>query len=167
MRLFVAIHFSGEVKSLLADTIARLRRLDPYANFTRPENLHLTLAFIGESRNVAAATEAIQSCRRPAFEITVGGFGHFGQLYWVGIRKNPQLTHLAKTLQDRLREGGFNIERREFKPHITIARRVSLPSPVQMEIADTPMRVGRISLMKSERLNGRLTYTEVFGMDLE
>lgn len=166
MRLFIAVHFSEEVMQVLLQSIKRLKDQAEGGNFTRPENLHLTLAFLGETGNTAGAKRAIDRCAVPSFPITIGGFGHFGNLYWAGIRPSPALSGLAKNLQSALREEGFQIEKREFKPHITLAREIRAAQPPRLEVPETTMAVKRVSLMKSERIAGKLTYTEIFGKPL-
>jgi 2'-5' RNA ligase len=166
MRLFIAVHFSDEVKKVLLQSIKQLKDQADGGNFTRPENLHLTLAFLGETGNIAGAKRAIDRSVVPEFSMTVGGFGHFGSLYWVGIRPNPVLTGLAKNLQSALRAEGFRIENREFRPHITLARELRSPRPPRLEVPEISMAVGRVSLMKSERIAGKLTYTEIYGKPL-
>ena len=166
MRLFIAVHFSKEVRTVLLSAIDELKQQAVSGNFTRPENLHLTLAFIGESNDVAAIRNVIDRCAVPAFEMAISGSGHFGDLYWVGIEKNPKLKDLAENIQNELRKSGFEIEERAFKPHITITRKLSTAEPVSLNIERVAMTVSRISLMKSERINGKLTYTEVYGRDL-
>ena len=49
MRLFIAIRFSPEIRQTLLDAVSGLRAQARSGNFTRPENLHLTLAFLGET----------------------------------------------------------------------------------------------------------------------
>ncbi len=166
MRLFVAIHFSSEVKDLLLSAIGELKAKSISGNFTSPENLHLTLAFIGETDKVSDIRAAVDRCVVPPFEMAVSGTGRFGSIYWVGIENNPKLKALAESLQAELRGSGFDIENREFKPHITLARQVEASSPVSLNIKRTAMTVSRISLMKSERIRGKLTYTEVYGREL-
>lgn len=166
MRLFVAICFTEEIKNVLLETIKKLRGQTLSGNFTDPENLHLTLAFIGESNQTAAVCSAIDACELPPFTITIDGLGNFGDLYWVGIEKNTNLSNLANDLQNNLRAKGFDIEKRAFKPHITVARQVKSQKTVSFTIPSTTMTVSRISLMKSERINGKLTYTELYGRRL-
>ncbi|NCB51397.1 MAG: RNA 2',3'-cyclic phosphodiesterase [Clostridia bacterium] len=163
MRLFVAVHFSPEVRRALLTAMNEIRRTARDANVTRPENLHLTLAFIGETNDIRGAREALDGIVCPAFELTVGGSGRFGDLLWAGISENQALATLAEDIQNALRDRGFDIERRPFKPHITLARQVRSEGPLRLIIPDTKMIVSRVSLMKSERVNGRLTYTEVYG----
>ena len=166
MRLFIAIHFSSEIKNILLSAIDELKQQTVSGSFTSPENLHLTLAFIGESDRISEIRAAIDRCAAPPFEMVVSGTGHFGSIYWVGIEHNPKLKALAENLQAELRQSGFEIENREFKPHITLARQVEASAPISLRIKRTAMTVTRISLMKSERIRGKLTYTEVYGRKL-
>ena len=166
MRLFIAVHFSDEVKNTLLDAIGSLKKQTASANFTREENLHLTLAFIGESTRVRDISDCIDSLDCKKFSLTVGGCGNFGNLWWVGIEKNPTLSDIAENLQDSLRQKGFSIEKRPFKPHITIAREVAAKGRISLSVPKKSMIVERISLMKSERINGKLTYTEIYGRSI-
>ena len=163
MRLFIAIRFSDEVKNVLLDAIGQLRRQAVSGNFTRPENLHLTLVFIGESTDLTSIRTAMDRTAVRPFDLTVSGAGHFGNLYWVGIEANPILKAYVQNLSDALRSAGFDIERRAFGPHITIARQVETTRQPHLNVPKTAMTAGRVSLMKSERIGGKLTYTEVYG----
>lgn len=64
-----------------------------------------------------------------------------------------------------LLENGFNIEKHIFKPHITLGRRVRFYNSIEKNILlDEPLetKVNSISLMKSERINGKLIYMEIY-----
>ena len=165
MRLFVAIQFSPVVKTALLEAVSTLKRKGT-GTFTRPENLHLTLAFIGETEDLPGAKAALDAvCAGGPVSLTVGGLGHFDDLWWTGIRENPKLEKLALAIQSALREQGFSIEKRAWKPHVTLVRRWRGPRP-NVTVRETSMRAERVSLMKSERVNGKLTYTEVYNVRL-
>ncbi len=167
MRLFVAILFNDEVKNALLKSISELKRQTVSGNFTQEGNLHLTLAFIGETNQVSAIRQAIDSTAPDSLSLSIGGFGRFrrgaGDVYWVGIDKNASLSGFADRLASSLRSAGFDIENREYKPHITIGREVVAKSSIELAIPQIIMPVNRISLMKSERIQGKLTYTEIYG----
>jgi len=166
MRLFIAIRFSRELEQWLMDAIGDLRR-QADANFSRRENLHLTLAFIGESRDVMAIRRCMDGLTPGAFPLTIGGSGHFGDLWWAGVAPSERLAALAGELSDSLRAAGFDIEKRPFRPHITLARRVRpLAGPIALPVPERTMTVERVSLMRSDRIDGRLTYTEVYSRRL-
>ncbi len=166
MRLFVAVNFTAEFKKELLEAINRLRKNCITGNFSRPENLHLTLTFIGETRDTAGAKAAVDACDAEPFDLVTICTGRFGDVFWVGLEESAQLKALSKSLQTELRSRGFAIEKRPFRPHITLARRITVPSGLNFEVPKASMTVRRISLMKSEHINGILTYSEIFGKDL-
>lgn len=166
MRLFIAIRFNREVKDALIRAIEDLRGRVVSGSFTRPENLHLTLVFIGESDDVKTIRAVIDECGVPPFDMAVAGSGNFGDLYWAGVENSPELSGLVVSLREKLRSAGFDIDEKPFRPHITLARRVQPRSHIRVNMQRATMTVKRISLMKSERINGKLTYTEIYGRDL-
>ncbi len=163
MRLFLAILPDEPVERALLGSITALKEQGVRANYTRPENLHLTLAFLGETERVEGAMAAMRQAAlssRP-FEFELDKMGRFGDLLWVGLKQNEELLRLVKDLQDALLAQGFQIERGKFKAHITVARRAETQGPIRGMILPAGMTVQRLSLMKSERKNGLLCYTEI------
>ncbi|HWQ50240.1 MAG TPA: RNA 2',3'-cyclic phosphodiesterase [Terriglobales bacterium] len=161
MRLFIAVRFSPPVMDMLGGAIEALRQ-QGRGNFTSPENLHLTLVFIGESSDVAGLTSAMRAAAKCApFHMAVGGSGRFGNLHWAGVDKNEELESLAASLREALRAGGISFDEKPFKPHITLAREYHAPVPPKIPAPRTEMRVEALSLMRSERVGGKLVYTEV------
>ncbi|NCA93496.1 hypothetical protein EOM82_09795, partial [bacterium] len=72
------------------------------------------------------------------------------------------LATLALDIASRLCKAGFDIEDRTFTPHITLGRQVIDKSGIPLYIIPASMTVNRVSLMKSERINGILKYTEIY-----
>lgn len=133
-RLFIAIELPANVRKKLTDHIDRLRASVPgaSASWSREENLHLTLKFLGDTP-VAKAEALSQTAARAAsavhpFEILVRGCGAFpprGQprVLWVGIEDpSGQLGRLQTALEEECVGAGFAREQRPFHPHLTIAR---------------------------------------------
>lgn len=175
MRLFIAINFNEKLKSDLYSIINRLEKFSESGNFTRWENLHLTLHFIGETSNIKAIKSAMEKVDLSAFPINFKGLGKFkrnvGDIYWIGAEKSPELENLHKILYDALLEKGFSLESGKFKPHLTLGRKVRLKEnfnkpEFEKTFPQMVYNVTRISLMKSERINGKLTYTEIYGKNL-
>ncbi|MBE7000045.1 MAG: hypothetical protein E7428_07640, partial [Ruminococcaceae bacterium] len=72
----------------------------------------------------------------------------------------------------RLSEASFPTEERPFKPHITLARRQKCrkgfdPEKLLAQMPPLTMQVGRVSLMKSENIRGKIVYSEIYGVDLQ
>ena len=169
MRLFIAVNFNDEMKDALSETIAELRTASLRGRYTHRDNLHLTLVFIGESGRLDEIIDVIEDSAEDAFnkplEIELASPGVFrgrgGDLHWVGIKAAPELSVLAKKLADKLRDEGFNIERRRFTPHVTIGREIFLSPGAEINIHPAKMTADHISLMRSDRTDGRLVYTEI------
>lgn len=161
MRLFVAISLSTTIRQTLVQTVAELRKQAERGNFIRPKNLHLTLAFVGETEHIKMARAALHRVEAERFGLTLGKCGRFGTIWWAGVQENPALMNVAEQVQKQLRSAGFTLEDRPFVPHITLARRVKVEGPVSLSVPPVSMNVNSISLMHSHRVENRLTYTEI------
>jgi 2'-5' RNA ligase len=125
LRLFVAIGLPDRVRQRLT----ALERGIPGARWLPPENMHLTLRFIGEVNEGLAedAASALSHVHAPAFSLTLAGVGHFGHLQrasavWAGVEACPPLVRLRDNVESALVRAGFRPEGRKFKPHVTLAR---------------------------------------------
>ncbi|MBH1940401.1 RNA 2',3'-cyclic phosphodiesterase [Mobilitalea sibirica] len=181
MRLFTAINFHQDRKDNLYQVVELLKKMTTGGSFTAKDNLHLTLNFIGETKRIEliqeAMQEAVESTKAESFYLSIGGIGRFkrreGDIYWIGVEKENTLWKLQKELTIRLKEAGFyDIDAREYKPHLTLARRVKVgdfydKSLIEKAISSMRIKVDKISLMKSERIQGKLVYTEIFQVGLK
>ena len=77
------------------------------------------------------------------------------------------MLKLYEKLYDELTVKGFELEKREFKPHVTLAREVVLSEKVDIESLDYECRIEKISLMESKRNNGELKYIEIYSKELK
>lgn len=165
MRLFIAIPFSEEFKGELIRVQNEMRSNGVRGNYSRAENLHVTVAFLGEVADPAPAMRALESVPLPVLRLTSAGLGNFGELLWVGLRKNPALEEYVAQVRHALDVVGVAYDRKAFRPHITLVRKADWPYQVLVEeLAEAPrvrMTVDRVCLMKSERLNGKLVYSVV------
>ncbi len=160
MRLFIAVEFTESFRSAVCGVMSALRMQGVDGNYTRRSNLHLTLAFIGESESICTIRQIMDRTSVRPFTISLSGCGRFGDLLWAGIEQSEPLTALADELCRKLRDAGFAVEKRPFRPHITMVRRAS--GNFRVNIPPAVMTVNSISLMKSERIDGILTYTPVY-----
>lgn len=122
----------------------------------RPEMLHLTLAFVGSvpAARVAALGEIGAALPLPALSLVLdrlGGLSRRG-LIWVAPSEPPAaLMAHAEALAHALREAGFDLERRVFRPHVTLLRRGTwVPEPAT-ECEPLVMRARRRALVVSEQ----------------
>jgi 2'-5' RNA ligase len=165
MRLFVAINFNNDTRSKLVAIQNELRSRSVRGNFTLAENLHLTLAFIGEvaPKKADKVKTILETVSFAPFDIEVDRLGTFSNnsLWWVGLRESQPLMDLQREIEHKLALGGFVMDGREYRPHITIARKVETDGTPWV-IKPFGETVSGISLMKSERFDGRLAYTEIY-----
>jgi 2'-5' RNA ligase len=166
MRLFIAINFTFDTCERLIALREELRARSRRGNFSRDENLHLTLVFLGEcdAGQAADAKAAMDAVAFEPFDVAIDRVGRFkrdgGDIWWAGLREDAPLTGLQRGLSERLRQAGFALESRKYSPHITLGREVVTDyAPHQIEpFGET---VSAIELMKSEHIGGKLTYTAI------
>ena len=167
MRLFIAVQFPDQIRKILTETMTDLRKQGVSGNFSRVENLHLTLAFLGEVKSPERACRAMDQVAGEPFRLTLGGSGSFGDLYWAGLEESPELTDYVKRLRKKLREEEVWFDPKAFKPHITIVRKAKHEGKVQIRHRKASFPVTKISLMKSERKDGEIVYTEIYAVSLK
>ena len=164
MRLFIAIQLTDEIKDALTGVQTFLRTHGVHGNFTRRENLHLTLAFIGEYADPDSVLDAMRAVAFSPFSIRLEGFGSFGDLYWSGIGGSEELAVCVKRLRRTLAEQGIPFDRKKFSPHMTLIRKASFDKRAALPgvtIPDAAMEVNAISLMRSDRTKNGMVYTEI------
>lgn len=176
LRLFIAINFAEEIKDKIFATIQNLKSYTSKGNFTKKENIHQTLVFIGETTKIDTVKQCMESVSAPPFRLDIHGLGCFprdsGNIYWLGVKVNDTLYAIYKQLYNSLTANGFIIDSRPYKPHLTLGREIVLKRNNNIElfkqkIAPISIDVAYISLMKSERVSGKLIYTEIFRKELE
>lgn len=123
MRLFIAVPVADNVRERAREVISALRPSGADVKWVEPENLHLTLAFLGATppEKLPGVLEALaRAASRPPFDVVFGPVGAFPSLkdprvLWLAIEKGAEgLTELARALPSQ--------EERPFSAHLTIGR---------------------------------------------
>lgn len=130
MRLFLAIAVPQDVQGHLVQARGRLEQALPKIAYTKPENLHLTLKFLGEvePKRVDAITESLSRITTPRIELSASGIDCFpsrGPVRIVTAAMDgtlPPLRALVESIEQRCKFLGFEKEQRSYKPHVTLAR---------------------------------------------
>ena len=161
MRLFIAIQLSEKMRKALVSCLHDMKKQGVEGNYVPAQNLHLTLAFIGEYRDPEQVKRILASVPLPAFRLALSEKGNFGNILWAGVKGNQKLKTYVRDLRAALKNAGIPFEDDRFTPHITLIRKVSARSPYQVHLPKAEMEVKRASLMKSETKNGKVTYREV------
>ena len=100
MRLFIAIPLSEEMKKALVTCMHDLKKQGVEGNYVPAQNLHLTLAFIGEYDDPEKVKEVLRSVPMPPFRMSLSEKGNFGNLLWAGVKGNQKLNTFAKGRDD-------------------------------------------------------------------
>ncbi len=164
MRLFIAIDLDDLIKKKLKDYQNTLRNCGVTGNYSPEQNLHLTLAFIGEYGDPDAVLGAMEEVPFKGFCLETEGTGFFSDTLWAGTVKNGKLDRLVRDLRRALSDADVPFDRKRFRPHITLVRRVAVPEGKAAAIPQLQrmsMDVERISLFRSDRGRHGMVYTEI------
>jgi RNA 2',3'-cyclic 3'-phosphodiesterase len=189
IRSFIAIELPPEVKKALTRLQDRFKAGDRgQVKWVEPENLHLTLHFLGNilTSAVSPITAALEQAAAGSrhCELEVGGLGAFPDLrrvqtIWVGLAGDlDKLDKLYKDIGANLTPLGFKPETRPFSPHLTIGRvrdfarpeeRAALARMIQGTLFNVKYRVDvtAIDLMKSQLTPGGPIYTKLASVKLK
>lgn len=136
IRLFIAIDLPESIIKL----IAGMGRGIPTSRPVKPEQLHLTLRFIGEVNHdlFYDIQEQLQQVRFEPLTLSLQGVGYFpprgkARVIWVGVTPIKELAKLKRRIDTQLGFCGLPSENRRFSPHITLAR---LKNPPMKRVMD-------------------------------
>lgn len=161
MRLFIAIQLSDEIKKTLVACMHDLKKQGVEGNYVPAQNLHLTLAFIGEYDDPAKVRKVIGSVPLPQIRLSISGKGNFGNLLWAGVKGNQKLKTYVKDLRAALKEAQIPFDDDKFIPHITLIRKTVAKKPYEVHLSKAEMTVEKVSFMKSEMKTGKVVYREL------
>jgi len=155
-RLFVAIELPDAIK----EQLVQLETHIPTARWVKPEQMHLTLRFIGEvaEKQAAAIKSALGTVEAALFELQLSGVGRFPlserrapRVLWVGITPQPALNQLQQHIEKTLATVGCEPEEETFHAHITLAR-FKTEKPLQQVVdfleAQAHFRAGPIAVTR-------------------
>ncbi len=160
MRLFIAVNLSPAMKDALINIQNAFYDAGVRGNYTSEENLHLTLAFIGEYPDAESVMDSLSAVSFAPFTISLEGIGSYGDLWWAGISRSPALDAVVRRIRRALAENGIPFDRKKFSPHITLLRKASGPFRLPVGTESVSAVVENISLMRSDRGKRGMIYTE-------
>jgi 2'-5' RNA ligase len=175
MRLFLALLPDHRTKAKLYPLVGKFKDHALSGNFTSIDNLHLTIVFIGEVGD-SERDKLIRVVDHVSFEPFVvktrqiGFFANQGanDTMVLHLELSKELELLSQTVQNACTQEGFLFDRRPYRPHFTIGRRIRLSDsfkrqPNSLAVPTIFMKCDRLSLMESLRIDGQLVYREIFG----
>lgn len=176
MRLFYAIPLEQRIQREFGRAMDGMRPCFQRGRFSPEENLHVTLAFLGETppERLKPAREALDAVSARPFPLCVGGIGCFrrpgGDIYWAGVERTPALCRVHDSLCRELKGRGFPLEKRPFRPHLTLVRQAVLNTGCTrgaLAIPTMRMQVSSLCLMLSERGEKSMKYTAIHEIKLK
>ena len=132
MRTFTAIELPEDIRNSLAKIKDKLSAALPKVSWTKPENLHLSLKFIGEispeqADNFKPLITRVAETTTP-FEFKLESLGVFphldtARIIWAGTdAPEPELLGLAETLEKKFTDSEIPRENRPYRAHVTLGR---------------------------------------------
>lgn len=162
-RIFIAIRFNDDFKRKLVEIQDSLKLRGVKGNYCSYGNLHMTLAFIGENYDLLAIRKAVSEVEFEPFEMSLGALGTFptkAGVIWCGVKDGTLATSLANQLRKQLTANGVSFNGLAFVPHISLVQHPSV-IVTDVTIPDATIQVEEIYVMKSERIDDELIYSEI------
>ena len=132
IRSFLAFELPPEIKEQIRDVSDELKRSNMNVRWVKPENIHLTIVFLGDVRegDISAIAREIEQicCGFHPFEISLKGLGLFPdrrrpRVLWAGYDGDiERMSDMRDVLYERLKPFEIKEEKRKFKPHLTLGR---------------------------------------------
>lgn len=178
IRAFIAVPASDEVRRLVKDVVGNLRWVGADVKWVEPENVHITVKFLGNisQEDAAKLGPALSEALRGTggFDIAVAEAGTFPRgrkaprVVWLGLGEGFEaLKSVALKVEDVCAGLGFEREARSFKAHLTIGRvrrgsaklRELAEAVAGVEFKPLKLKVDRVNLIRSRLSPRGPTYT--------
>ncbi|NLZ51782.1 MAG: RNA 2',3'-cyclic phosphodiesterase [Thermoanaerobacteraceae bacterium] len=176
MRCFIAINLDLSVKANIRDFIQnKVSQNFKGIRWVKPENLHITLAFLGEitTEQASSIKKVLESilAKHESFPIELSGIGFFPnrknpKVFWIGIKEQPKLLKLKHDIDKCLTECNIYFDKKPFSPHLTIGR-IKSPLKIESEIVEAldfkaSFLVTEFFLIKSDLFSDGPVYSDLY-----
>lgn len=180
MRLFMGVDLPTEIKQALLGFQSELRLLGVNGSFKSQDNFHITLEFLGEldDSKIPALTDTLSkvASNYKPFELNIVGLGAFPTFkrphtLWTAVNGClTELNRLRDDLHHELKNKGFELDERQFKPHITLVSRPKLDN-IDFSVVQTKklgeFMVTEVVLFESRAIRGKRVYVDLYRAGLE
>lgn len=189
LRAFIAVELPGELRQAISRSTETLRKAlpGPLVRWVAPQNIHLTLKFLGDvspaNLERLAGTLEVEAAACQAFTISVGGLGAFptprrARVIWIGIEAPAALAALARGMEAAAARLGYAEEGRPFSPHLTLGRvdrsagaadlarvHAALEGTTVGALGSAPVEA--VHIFKSDLRPGGPVYTRLYALPLK
>ncbi|KGX89217.1 RNA 2',3'-cyclic phosphodiesterase [Pontibacillus litoralis] len=141
---FIGISVTDSIAEHLGQWQQQLHKHVDYKVWTNHQDFHITLTFLGEvsENNIKKLRDVLKKCDSfPPFSISVEGLYTFGnpqqpRVLWAGVEKHSTLLQLQQCVQAKCAQLAFQIEKRNYTPHITLAKKWKGTDKLTISLAD-------------------------------
>lgn len=129
---FFALVLPDELKKYLYQQTEEVKSTFPFKKWLHPADYHITMAFLGNAP-IPMKEDSLERVKRslvnePSFELVVDGMDVFGKkesprILWAGVKQEERLISIQRKIYESCVEAGFELDKKPFKPHITLARK--------------------------------------------
>ncbi|RUL52042.1 RNA 2',3'-cyclic phosphodiesterase [Lysinibacillus antri] len=138
---FFAVKLPNEVKSFLNEWVQKNKKTFPFKRWVHEQDYHITLAFLGNvekellSQTVKSAKVLLKGQR---FSLTLNKIGTFGavkspRIFWADVEHSAELNNIQSFVYNHCLDLGFELDKKPFRPHITLARKWDSEQPFHQD----------------------------------
>jgi len=159
MRAFIGIKLVdciSKINSIIED----LKQKDKYASYTKLNNIHITVEFLGEinEKDIEKIERIFSSLDFKFFEISLNRIENFKEMLILGVQNNKDLNLLQARINANLRSDGFLLQERKYFPHVTLARKTDIQIKENINLSSV---IKEVILFSSARINNELVYKPI------
>lgn len=176
MRVFIALNIPDKMRDNLERSASQFKSMATGGNFTRKENYHVTLHFLGNVQPnnliyIQSAMDAIKNLPAPRLAISQFAVLRASDIVCAKFNKNSALTELHDLLADNLEKMGFTVERRAYRPHVTVIRKYAFNLPFSevtkcVDVYNKPFDAPEVVLYESVFGDNGVTYNPLYTVTL-
>ena len=183
LRTFIALDVNQSVRDILRDTIIKLERMGFKGNWTKPENVHLTLYFMGDTY-ISKITEVAKRMEEritgfPTFAFNVNEVGYFKtrnfpRVIWLGVEGGNTLKQLHSEVIKSLKLSNIQVTDNEvdFHPHLTVGRIKKVPDFWEklikvIDVENVIVPVSAVHIYSSTLTKNGPIYKKMYTIDFE
>jgi 2'-5' RNA ligase len=189
LRAFIAVEIPAGIQDAIAQSTTALKNAlpKPLVRWVAPQNVHLTLKFLGDVSPInleqLAKALKVETALHRTFSMSVGGLGAFpnprrARVIWIGLKVPPALETLRHGVETAAACLGYGPEERPFSPHLTIGRVAQQVSTSDVQCICTALdatkvgvlgtlRVEAVSIFKSDLQPCGAVYTHLYTLPME
>jgi 2'-5' RNA ligase len=189
LRSFIALEVPAEIQNAIANSTASLKNAfpKPLIRWVAPQNVHLTLLFLGDvspaNLERLAETLKVEVASHEMFSMAVGGLGAFptprrARVIWIGLDAPTALAAMQRGVEAAAAQQGYTPEERSFSPHLTIGRVGQNTSASDLQHIRTALeatkvgilgtvRVQAVHIFKSNLQPGGSVYTHLYALSMK